>query len=141
MSAAVVQIQEVSKTQSGSFKAKINGVWHICNRKITAAPPVGAVEVEVGNWHTNDGKDIPTIERWRETKQADASQAAPLPAPKNYMDEASLRYISNVVGSAITAGTLKEPGQILSWYLGAKNSLEGKGTSVPFDDTIGNKDW
>ena len=38
------------------------------------------------------------------------------------MDEAGLRFVSNCVGQAIAAGTLKEPEDIEKWFAAARNA-------------------
>lgn len=142
MATSIVRIQELSQTQGGTTKAKITGVWHLVNKKLDAPPKNVDVEVEIGNWHTPDGKDIPTIERWRAANSAQMSPPQQAPAQRAqaetpaYIEEASLRYISNVVGQAIAAKTITEPGQVLAWFNAAKLSLEGKRASEPFDDNV-----
>ena len=46
--------------------------------------------------------------------------------PSGSLDEPTLRFISNCVGSAITAGTIKEPEQIEKWVSAARNALKGQ---------------
>lgn len=42
------------------------------------------------------------------------------------LDEPTLRFISNCVGSAITAGTIKEPEAIEKWVSAARNALKAQ---------------
>jgi hypothetical protein len=46
--------------------------------------------------------------------------------PTGSLDEPTLRFISNCVGSAITAGTIKDPEQIEKWVSAARNALRGQ---------------
>jgi len=96
------------------------------------------VEIREGSFTFPDGKLQKTIEAWRPINGANATPAAPPPPAPNadYIDEASLRFISNVVGSAITAGAIKSPGQVLSWFQSAKAALTGKPATNSFDDDI-----
>jgi hypothetical protein len=52
-----------------------------------------------------------------------AAPARPHAAPERAPNEAELRFISNCVGSAISAGTIKEPEQIEKWTSAARNAL------------------
>lgn len=128
----VVVVQEIGKTQKGTPRAKINGEWYFLGRGI-GAPPVGqSLEIKEGTFQFADGKDAKTIEAWR------PAQAGSTPAPSQpnaaYIEEANLRFISNVVGSAIAAKTITEPGQVLAWFNAAKNALVGKSADIPFAD-------
>ena len=42
------------------------------------------------------------------------------------LDEPTLRFISNCVGSAITAGTIKDPMEIEKWVSAARNAIRGQ---------------
>jgi hypothetical protein len=52
-----------------------------------------------------------------------AAPARPNAPPERAPNEAELRFISNCVGSAISAGTIKEPEQIEKWTSAARNAL------------------
>lgn len=130
----IVTIQEHGQTSTGKPKVKANGNWYFLSRDIGQLPPVGAsVEIKEGSFNFPDGKPAKTIEAWR---MPDGGTAPSPAAPENYIDEASMRFISNVVGSGISAGTIKEPGQILAWFNAAKSALHGKPAPDPFTDRI-----
>ena len=134
-----VTIQEHGQTSTGKPKVKANGTWYFLSRDIGAPPAVGAtVEIREGSFNFPDGKPAKTIEAWRPVGNgAPTSAPSAPPAPNaDYIDEASLRFISNVVGSAITAGAIKSPGQVLSWFQSAKAALIGKPAANSFDDDI-----
>lgn len=152
-----VTVQEHGQTKSGNPKVRANGKWYFLARDIGAPPAVGAtVEIRTGSFTMGEPpKVFETIEAWRPAGQVQPTVAQPSYAPPNqqyaaqtsarpakqepvdeYIDEASLRYISNVVGQAIAAKTIVEPGQILAWHLAAKASLKNQSAPVPFDDRI-----
>jgi hypothetical protein len=135
----VVTVQELGKSKNGAPKVKASGTWYFLNKTLDS-PNVGStVEIREGSF--GDNNQFKTIEAWRpaggnghSTQQRNAS--APTAPPAGYVDEASMRFISNCVGSAITAGHCKEPGQINAWFKAAKAALEGKDAPIPFDDHI-----
>jgi hypothetical protein len=144
----ILTVQEVGQSKSGKPKVKAGGNWYFMGGSRDTGPinpPVvgQTIEARTGSFMI-DGKGFLTIEAWRLPQANQAGQGpqrqAP-PPPAGYIDEASLRFISNVVGSAIAAGTVKDPGQVNSWFQAAKNALEGKSAPIPFDDTVPGKEW
>jgi len=136
---SVVTVQEYGQSQSGSPKVKASGKWYFLNKSLDR-PPMGAVEIKEGSFQMGD-KTFPTIEAWRPAggnghTQHNAQPAPAAPPAGDYVDEASMRFISNCVGSAITSGTIKEPGQILAWFTAAKAALNGQKAPIPFDDRV-----
>lgn len=134
-----VTVQEYGQSQSGSPKVKASGKWYFLNKSIDR-PPLGPVEIKEGAFKMGD-KTFETIEAWRPAggngqTQHNAQPAPAAPPAGDYIDEASMRFISNCVGSAITAKTITEPGQILSWFQAAKAALVQKEAAQPFDDRI-----
>ena len=142
---SVVTVQEIGQSQSGkSTKVKANGKWYFLG-KGCPTPSVGVVlEIKEGSFDI-DGKSYATIEAWRpvgQTQPAPQQQSAqtqqrpaqaPVDASQAFVGQG---FISNVVGHAIAAGIIKEPGQILAWFNGAKAALENKPAPQPFDDRI-----
>jgi hypothetical protein len=144
----LVTVQELAKSSGGKPKCKAGGVWYFLpTDKDTGqgtSPAVGQqIEIRTGSFTMGD-KTFQTIEAWRpaQSQQEPQQNQAPRPAIQgaatqaNYIDEASLRFISNVVGQAIAAKTISSPGQILGWFTAAKAALEGKPAPAPFDDEI-----
>src|SRR5688572_7678385 len=113
----IVTVQEISQTKSGTPKVKANNVWYYMDRDAGSPPSVGmSVEVRVGSFTAGDPpKSFPTIQAWRVPPQNGSlapQPHKPVVVPESApVDEASLRYISNVVGQAIAAKTITEPGQ------------------------------
>lgn len=148
----ILTVQELGQSKSGKPKVKAGGNWYFMGGSRDTGPinpPVvgQTIEARTGSFMI-DGKGFLTIEAWRLSQaspapQQPATRPAPMPhaPPSGYIDEASLRFISNVVGNAIAAGTVKDPGQVNSWFQAAKNALEGKSAPIPFDDTVPGKNW
>lgn len=131
---SVVQIQEYGKSAGGKPKVKASNRWFFLGRDIES-PPLGAsVEIKEGSFKAGDAT-FATIEAWRPAGGGNAQQSPAAP-PAGYVDEASMRFISNCVGSAISAGAIKEPGQISAWFQAGKAALEGKPAPIPFDDRV-----
>jgi hypothetical protein len=133
-----VTVQEYGQSQSGSPKVKASGKWYFLNKSLDN-PPMGQVEIKEGSF-TMGNKSFPTIEAWRPAGGNGQTQHnAPAPAAPpagDYIDEATMRFISNCVGSAITAKTITEPGQILPWFQAARAAVVGKEADHPFEDRI-----
>jgi hypothetical protein len=140
----IVTVQELGTSQGGKPKCKANNVWYFLpTDKDTgqgASPSVGqSIEIRAGSFKMGD-KTFQTIEAWRPAGQqqsAPTSQSAPrAPQPDASQAFIGQGFISNVVGQAIAAKTITEPGQILPWFNAAKAALEGKAAPAPFDDRI-----
>lgn len=139
----IVTVQELGKSSGGKPKCKANNVWYFLpTDKDTgqgASPPIGqAIEIRTGSFKAGD-KTFQTIEAWRPVGQPQGQPAANQPrAPQPDASQAFIGqgFISNVVGQAIAAKTITEPGQILPWFNAAKAALEGKAAPAPFDDRI-----
>lgn len=135
-----VQVQEYGKSAGGKPKVKVSGKWFFLARDIDQPPMGAAVEIKEGSFRAGDST-YPTIEAWRpaggnvsSSQQQNAS--APAVPPAGYVDEASMRFISNCVGSAITAKTITEPGQIRQWFQAAKAAIKDEPADAPFNDRI-----
>ena len=138
----IVTVQEYGKSQGGSPKVKANGVWYFLN-KDCQQPPLGPVDIKVGSFQMgNPPKSFATIEDWRpaggngQTQHNGASPSPAAPPAGDYTDEATMRFASNCVGSAITSGVIMEPGQILAWYQAALKATKGQPAPIPFDDRV-----
>jgi hypothetical protein len=136
----VVNVQEYGQSQSGAPKVKASGNWYFLNKDLDK-PPMGQIEIKEGSFKMGD-KTFKTIEAWRpaggngQTQHTGASPSPAVPPAGDYIDEASMRFISNCVGQAIAAKTITEPGQILPWFEAAKAALRGDEAAKPFNDSI-----
>lgn len=137
----VVTVQELGKSKNGAPKVKASGVWYFLNKKLDSPGVGSSIEIREGSF--GDNNQFKTIEAWRSAGGTGSQQhngSATAAPPAGYVDEASMRFISNCVGSAITSGAIKEPGQIGSWFKAAKAALEGKDAPIPFDDRVPSDD-
>jgi hypothetical protein len=132
----IVTVQEHGASKGGKPKVKASGNWYFLGSDISQ-PALGiTIEIREGSFTMGD-TTFKTIEAWR---PAPSNNAAPAQAavagkpPAGYVDEATLRFISNCVGSAITAQTIKEPSQISAWVRGARAAITE--TADGFDDKI-----
>lgn len=136
---SIVTVQEYGASKNGAPKVKASGIWYFLAKGLDKPPMGSSIEIRQGSF--GDNNQFKTIEAWRSAggngsapQQRNAS--APAAPPAGYIDEASMRFISNCVGSAITSGAIKEPGQIKSWFQAAKSAVEGKDAPIPFDDSV-----
>lgn len=136
---SIVQVQEYGQSKNGNPKVKASGNWYFLGRNLDKPPMGASVEIREGSF--GDNNQFKTIEAWRPTGgngslPPQQNAQAPAAPPAGYVDEASMRFISNCVGSAIMAKTISEPGQINGWFQAAKAALNGKPAPIPFDDDI-----
>lgn len=124
-------VQELGASKNGKPKVKIDGIWYFAGRcDISTVKPGNVLDFTFSEFgEPRNGKRMRGLDNWAFTSQASIPHAAEVqaklgePAPSNYIDEAELRFISNVVGSAISAGTLKEPQDVTKWAIAARGAL------------------
>lgn len=138
---ATGMVQEMNPSRSGaSMRLKINGRWLVAGNRVNldGVQKGSSVEYEEGSFAGQDGKPIPCINRIRPAPQANGHGAAPSTVPKSCgLDEASLRFISNVVGSALAAGKIETPIQVAAWVRAARKALAQLSKPEPeFDDEL-----
>lgn len=132
-----VQARERSKSGK-SWRLQVGGKWYtVSNRANLDGIEQGIyVECRMGGFSADNGNWIPTIEGIR------PAQAPRAPTPPQgrgsgpivpsrlasaHWDDSALRFLSNVVGSAITAGVIKDPVEVLAWTAAAEESLRSLG--------------
>lgn len=118
-------LQEVGQTSRGDPKIKVNGKWMYFKNKPGPIPTAGTILNIAYTYGGKDGK-LPLIVEWQASNSAPAASSPNKGNDSPPIDEASLRFISNVVGSAISAGTIKDPSQIEAWFEHAKDAVQGK---------------
>jgi hypothetical protein len=119
-------IQEIGKTSKQTPKIKVNGGWVYAGKLSIDGMIVGrTIEYFTSDFQVAPGKTIQMIESWAPAKDAPLTPQAPLP-PRG-MDEAHLRFCSNVVGSAISSGAIKAPADIGAWFCAAKGVVKEHG--------------
>ena len=72
------------------------------------------------------------------TLQAPPPKAAPEPAQRalSTLFDHELRFISNVVGQAIYAGSCKEPGELKAWFDAARAALCAEGVETQIEEAL-----
>ena len=116
----------------------------------TEPPPVGArVEVDTASMQTKDGKGtmwflnkwglVPNQPAPAEVKATVAASAVQQSANNLWaQQEATLRFVSNCVGTAIECGKVAQPSDIGGWasaaLKAAQGVIAGKIEPIPFDD-------
>jgi hypothetical protein len=144
-------VQEFGQSKAGKPKIKVSGNWYFCKTDKDSGEPVfdkpglgQVIDMVTGSFQMGDNTFL-TLESWKPSGGSTPTQSATRQAPQRpspsaqpaaYIDEASLRFISNVVGQAIAAKTITTPGQILAWFNSAKSALEGKPSAAAFDDAL-----
>lgn len=135
-------VEAKERARSGkSWKLKLGGQWYsVSNRANLDGVEQGLyVEYRLGGFNGNDGKWITTVDAIRPAKAPDGAQQArnynaaqngsPVPSrlASAYWDDSALRFISNVVGCAVTAGHAKDPTDVLAWAAAAEQALKNLG--------------
>lgn len=129
-------VNELGRSQNGKPKAKIDGKWYFLGRCNPDGLNVGMkVEYEGDSFTTPSGKQLLGLKSWKAAPQSNGSGNA-----SAVSDDAEMRFISNCVGSAITAGTIKDPIELTKWAVAAKGALQalkGKHAADPeFNDDL-----
>lgn len=119
---------------------------YYCSQKIQP-PSVGDVgEAQVTSKTFDDGKEIWFLNGWKPVNVAKesngtavpASAIVPIPSDKAWKIDFGdcSRFVSNVVGSAIAAGLIKDSADIHPWIVQAYEALQGlrSGKPVEFND-------
>ena len=118
--------------------------------KTTQMPPMGAQIDANTSSSVFQGKTYWYLNGWAltgqtyqstvPTQQAPVQQTAYVPLQKKSVElsEPELRFVSNVVGQAITAGTIKSPAGVAPWAAAAYRTLQGlqTGRILDFDDEV-----
>ena len=121
-------VQEKGLSKNGKPKIKIDGKWYFAGRcDISQIYPKNVVEFSSSTFGEG-GKfnGLESIVAAANTQPAQSKAAEPSP----YIDEAEMRFISNVVGSAITAKSCDSPDQVLSWAKAAQGALHALKTPM-----------
>lgn len=114
-------VNEIGRTQKGTPKLKIDGKWYLASRVNLDGIETGSqVEFEPGKIPNTTIDCVNFLKLVAPARNGYGSPEKPNPA---LSDDAELRFISNCVGQAIAAGTIKEPHQIAPWFAAAKAAL------------------
>ncbi len=124
-------VQELGARKNGKPKVKIDGIWYFAGRcDISTVKPGNVLDFTFSEFgEPRNGKRMRGLDNWAFTSQASIPHAAEVqdkrgePASSNYIDEAELRFISNVVGSDISAKTILVGPEVTGWALAAQEAL------------------
>lgn len=144
-------VNETGRSQKGAPKLKIDGRWYFAGRcNVDGISAGDSVEFEGAAF----GKDQRGNDLWGLNKIRPLPKAAANGTNKGAVsDDAEMRFISNVVGSALTGGKCESPDDVAAWALGAQRALKalkepdepeytggapsrGSDEPPPFDDEI-----
>lgn len=136
-------VQERCSSRNGKPQLKINGKYIFVGRCNTDGIDKGSqVEYET-NTFGDGGKLTGLLSiRLAQPNGAPRSNGSQAPSPASFFDGDELRFISNVVGSAIMAKSAASPTDVKGWALAAREALEAlKGapaqrTEHPFNDDL-----
>lgn len=115
-------VQERCSSRNGKPQLKIGGKYIFVGRCNTDGIDKGSyVEYETNTF--GDGGKLTGLLSIRLAKSSNGS-ASPGPTPAGGFDGDELRFISNVVGSAIMAKSVGSPTEVKGWALAAREALE-----------------
>lgn len=110
-------VQKCGPNQKGTQTATIDGKNYFFGRDVQSFPTVGAkIEFEYNEFGDDRGRGRPrSIQRWRPV-----TNGAGQPETGSTISEADiLRSVSNVVGNACAAGSIKAPEELEKWFVAA----------------------
>jgi len=124
------KVQELGTTQKGSPKVKIDGEWLYPGRCPIQGMSVGMMVEYFTSPFQAGNKTLLGLESWAPAKEGVTHTPSPSgaaavqerAAPE--YTEAEMRFISNCVGSAITAGACKAPADIAQWFRSARAAVK-----------------
>lgn len=119
-------------------KLKIDGKWiwpdKRCN--LDGIEPGTRVEFEM-TYGGSDGK-LPILTKiWPSRAPQAPGAPAPMATVLSPLDDSAMRFISNLVGSAIMAGKVEKPYHLSTWTVAARKAFETlKGGEAGLDDDL-----
>lgn len=135
-------VNELGVSKNGKAKIKIDGKWYFAGRcKIDGVSPGERLQFEASAF--GEKGDLWGLDNWAKLPPPVGIQIDPgTPVPKitgntispvyTGFDEAQMRFISNCVGQAIAAGTIKQPEDIEKWFAAARSALKSQRGSDDF---------
>jgi|SRR5689334_10332106 len=133
-------VQKIGSTRNGAPFYTIDGKDYFLSRDIGEPPTQGAkIEFEYEEFGEAKGKwgRPRRISKWKPvTNSAGQPQTGP-----TISDADILRSVSNVVGSACAAGTVKAPEELEKWFVAAwagftRRQKSANGADPEFDDDL-----
>lgn len=149
---------EFGQSLKGNPKIKLDGKWFPVGRNnIDGIVPGSQVEVEFGSFpDSKTGQPVACINKIRpapmngqaaHAPQPSARAAQPAPAGTvcevSPLDDSGMRFISNLVGSAVTGGHVTAPAELSVWTVAAYRAFKAIKSTVAepeFNDRIPGED-
>lgn len=110
-------IQKIEFTKNGAKKLQIGGAWYFAGKVNMDAANVGdKIDFTFSEFGEDRGKGrLKGIQEWKPV-----TDAAGRPETGSTVTDADiLRSVSNVVGNACAAGSVKEPEDLEKWFVAA----------------------
>ena len=133
-------IQKIEFTKNGAKKLQIGGGWYFVGKVNMDAAKVGdKIDFTFSEFGEDRGRGrLKGIQEWKPVTDASGK-----PETGSTVSDADiLRSVSNVVGNACAAGTVKAPEELEKWFVAAwagftrrTKSMNGK-ADPEFDDEI-----
>jgi hypothetical protein len=111
-------VQKIEFSKKGSKKLQIGGVWYFAGKTNTDVVKVGdRIDFRFEEFGEDRGQGrLKGLQEWKPI-----TDAAGKPETGSTISDADiLRSVSNVVGSACGAGTIKTPEELLKWFVAAR---------------------
>ena len=128
-------VTKFSQTKNGKPTIYIDDKMYFVGRCDVSGLNVGDRIDFDGHAFSDDGK-LWGLDKWGKLPKENGEMRVPggmaphpshpYPMPAGSLDEPTLRFISNCVGSAISAKTLTEPEDIEKWVSAARNAIRGQ---------------
>lgn len=122
-------VQEITTTKAGKPRVKVNGEWYSV-KGVIGMFTGQSIDFDASSWDYQ-GKTYHGIDKWGPVP---GSSVQPMPsappqatnghAPSLALTGDELRFISNVVGSAITSKAIEDPVDLIAWAKGAQAALK-----------------
>ena len=132
-------VQKCGRNQKGTMLATVDGKNYFFGRDVDSFPDAGQkIEFEYTEFGEDRGRGRPrSIQRWKPVRDA-----AGKPETGSTISDADiLRSVSNVVGSACAAGSIKDPTELEKWFMAAwagftRRQKAANGKDPDFDDDL-----
>lgn len=110
-------IQKIEFTKNGSKKLQINGGWYFAGKVNMEDAKVGdKIDFTFSEFGEDRGKGrLKGIQDWKPVTDASGKPET----GSTVTDADILRSVSNVVGNACAAGTVKDPEELEKWFVAA----------------------
>jgi hypothetical protein len=132
-------VQKVEFTKNGSRKLQIDGAWYFAGKvNVDSVKSGDRIDFTFEEFGEDRGKGrLKGLKGWEPVRNASGQ-----PQTGSTISDADiLRSVSNVVGSACAAGTIKDPVELEKWFCAAwagftRRQKAANGKDPEFDDEI-----